>query len=387
MTCKAKMSFLLLVAFLGQAVNSVPPPVEVAPAKNLAPGYAKCDGEVPFYPEPGKYRPLALPVDDPNLGVVIRKFGIHIPEEYSPDKKTPMIMHFHGSGGQGSNSCPHNWCDISDEDADGGFIVVGPDGVDNVWNVSATDGPMGPTCVLPRPPSHPARCDVYESCNIYYDVPEDCDYVEQNTCDWRNCYDDTAFVRAIYDYVRSHYCIDVNSVHMSGSSNGGMFVYANTDKLNDIIASFGPVVADPVVGYPKSPPLDPPVSIIDFAGLLDETIPYDLDSPGTHGEGPHSTVISSWYSYLDQKPNVVQRYKNEMGCTTHGDYPTEMDDAEEWDGFSCEIWSDCLEGNEFVSCVGNFEHGWPYTHTHPETGINVTRILWDFMKRHRREGN
>ena len=48
---------------------------------------AKCDGEVPFYPEPGKYRPLALPVDDPNLGVVIRKFGIHIPEEYKPDKK------------------------------------------------------------------------------------------------------------------------------------------------------------------------------------------------------------------------------------------------------------------------------------------------------------
>ena len=40
-----------------------------------------------------------------------------------------MIMHFHGSGGQGSNSCPHNWCDISDEDADGGFIVVGVSGV------------------------------------------------------------------------------------------------------------------------------------------------------------------------------------------------------------------------------------------------------------------
>ena len=105
---------------------------------------------------------------------------------------------------------------------------------------------------------------------------------------------------------------------------------------------------------------------------------------------PNWKPIQSWSVLLTnptQKPNVVQRYKNEMGCTTHGDYPTEMDDAEEWDGFSCEIWSDCLEGNEFVSCVGNFEHGWPYTHTHPETGINVTRILWDFMKRHRREGN
>ena len=45
---------------------------------------------MPLYPEPGKYRPLALPVDDPNLGVVIRTFGIHIPDQYSPDKKVEV---------------------------------------------------------------------------------------------------------------------------------------------------------------------------------------------------------------------------------------------------------------------------------------------------------
>ena len=45
---------------------------------------------MPLYPEPGKYRPLALPVDDPNLGVVIRTFGIHIPDRYSPDKKVEV---------------------------------------------------------------------------------------------------------------------------------------------------------------------------------------------------------------------------------------------------------------------------------------------------------
>ena len=35
-----------------------------------------------------------------------------------------MVMHFHGSGGQGSSACQRKWCDISDEDPDGGFIVV-----------------------------------------------------------------------------------------------------------------------------------------------------------------------------------------------------------------------------------------------------------------------
>ena len=55
------------------------------------------------------------------------------------------------------------------------------------------------------------------------------------TCNSRNCYDDTAFVRAIYDYVRSHYCIDVNSVHMSGS------VFANCmgsrNKCDELIST------------------------------------------------------------------------------------------------------------------------------------------------------
>ena len=38
---------------------------------------------------------------------------------------------------------------------------------------------------ISRPSSHPATCGVYESCNIYYNVPEDCEDVELNTCDWR----------------------------------------------------------------------------------------------------------------------------------------------------------------------------------------------------------
>ena len=53
---------------------------------------ANCEGEVPFYPEPGKYRALALPVDDDNLGVVIRTFGIQIPDQYSPGKKVEVSM-------------------------------------------------------------------------------------------------------------------------------------------------------------------------------------------------------------------------------------------------------------------------------------------------------
>ena len=43
------------------------------------------------------------------------------------------------------------------------------------------------------------------------------------------------------------------------------------------------------------------VSVIDFHGLLDETIPYDLNSPpGNWQEGPYETIISKSYLYYDQ---------------------------------------------------------------------------------------
>ena len=66
--------------------------------------------------------------------------------------------------------------------------------------------------------------------------------------------------------MRNHYCVDLGSVHMSGSSNGGMLTYSALSQLNDVIASAGINCASPILGFGEVP-LDPPVSIIDFHGL------------------------------------------------------------------------------------------------------------------------
>ena len=57
----------------------------------------------------------------------------------------------------------------------------------------------------------------------------------KNSCDWTSCYDDVAFVRAMVDYVKDNYCVDAGSVHMTGFSNGGMFLYYAASRLNDIV--------------------------------------------------------------------------------------------------------------------------------------------------------
>ncbi len=52
-----------------------------------------------------------------------------------------------------------------------------------------------------------------------------CHPTQVNSCDWTACYDDESFVRAVVDYVDDNYCLDRDSVHLTGISNGGMFSY------------------------------------------------------------------------------------------------------------------------------------------------------------------
>ena len=51
----------------------------------------------------------------------------------------------------------------------------------------------------------------------------DCD--PYNSCCWTSCHDDITFARTIISHVLETFCIDIDSIHMSGISNGGMFSY------------------------------------------------------------------------------------------------------------------------------------------------------------------
>ena len=89
-------------------------------------------------------------------------------------------------------------------------------------------------------------------------------------------------------FIKDNYCVDDASVHMTGFSNGGMFLYYAASRLNDLVASIGPMAGSPVMGF-GDVPLDPPVSVIDYHGLLDTRIPFDVDSPSSMGDGPYKS--------------------------------------------------------------------------------------------------
>ena len=144
----------------------------------------------------------------------------------------------------------------------------------------------------------------------------------------------------------SEYCIDMDSIHQTGRSNGGMLSYhlaAHIDRFpspslsfpyrcsffvifeppifNRRFASIGPVAGSPFLGYAQVP--DRALSIIDFHGTADQTIPYSL--PTSEGSGPDGTVISfDGYFYYD-KPRVISSWAEGLDCGPALPWPTEMD--------------------------------------------------------------
>ena len=131
-----------------------------------------------------------------------------------------------------------------------------------------------------------------------------------SSCDFSACYDDVEFTKEIIYDVASLYCIDLDSVHLTGASNGGMYsyfagwyiiTYYQTKSsiiicayakgkyfakmevycillapfLNSMIASIAPVCGTPFLGFDLIP--ETPMSLIDFHGIADDTIPFDLN--------------------------------------------------------------------------------------------------------------
>jgi len=257
---------------------------------------------------------------------------------------------------------------------EGGFIVATPEGMDDnhegwgSFNCSSTAGPLGPVCDTNRTKWGEVSC--YSSCST-------CD--PWNSCDWTSCYDDLVFTREIFNYLSETFCLDLDSVHQSGISNGAQFSYFMVSPLSDIFASIAPVAGSPMIGFGDLPAV--PISLIDFHGYNDDTIPYDLDH--SEGAGPHDSIIAFDGYYYDIKENNLRKWTSGMNCMTGPDvYPTSMDGI---DDFNCSIWTDCDGGIEIVHCYGDHGHSYPFEYG--ENGgqsIEGTKILWNFMKNHRK---
>ena len=303
-------------------------------------GSEGCGEAMPPLPLPGDNQRFTVLVPDPLQGEVSREFILHLPAQYdlSNSRPVPLLLDYHWWGGSASSQVSnYPWPSVADQDQEG-FIYVALQGMADVedggwqgsWNVSRTDGPLGLTCD-PDNFVHSGTC--FTSCG-------DCSYLE-HSCDWTSCHDDVSFTQEVLYTVLNTFCVDLAHLHMSGISNGGMFVYSRAlHSLPASLASVGGVASAPLRGFDFMP--DSPVSIIDIHGLDDTVIPYDIDQPGNLGPGPDGTIINKDGYYYTVKMTYLTDLLTTMECGPESSpYPTSLDGELGWE---CVVWAGCLAG-------------------------------------------
>ena len=161
-------------------------------------------------------------------GVIdIRTYQLYLPQNYTPDKKYPLIIGIHGYSETGIRFANNSQWPLKQETED--FILVCPNGINNSWNL-----------IVP-----------VELTNYYTD--------------------DINFISALIDSTCNNYSIDPLRIYVTGHSRGGFFAYRLAYELSDKIAAIAPTAAK-LTFYNFE--LENPVPLIHFHSLNDSTVYY-----------------------------------------------------------------------------------------------------------------
>lgn len=156
-----------------------------------------------------------------------RTYIIHLPPEYNSDMEYPLVINMHGLG---SNAVEQQFYSDFNKVADtAGIVVVYPNGVNNLWNISSDNG-----------------------------------------------IDDVGFISALIDTIASNYSLDLLRVYSTGMSMGGFMSYRLACQLDDRIAAIASVTG--TLAYPNCNN-ERPFPVLQIHGTADETVPYALVPP------------------------------------------------------------------------------------------------------------
>jgi polyhydroxybutyrate depolymerase len=262
-----------------------------------------------------------------------RSYILHIPPSYNGSQAAPLVLSFHGGGGNAENEMRLSGFDsLADEK---GFIVVYPNGTGRLGDKILTWN--GGTC---------------------------CGYAAANNID------DVGFVRALVTDLQTTVTIDAKRIYATGLSNGGILAYRLACDASDLIAAIGPVS-----GTQNIAPCNPsqPVSVIHFHGTADEHLPYN------GGVGDKSLAGVPFASVKD----TMDFWLNFDQCPT-------MPQTESFADIQHDTYANCSNGSgvELYTIIGG-KHAWPGSDgpgwpggDQPSQTISATKLIWDFFAAH-----
>ena len=258
---------------------------------------------------------------------VTRRYRIHVPSRYDPAIARPLVLVFHGWGGD-ENEFLGEAVVGSLADARG-YIVVAPSGLGagapdsrrNSWSFrGSTTGVAGAGGGDATEVASSPICDATRTRDYTY---PSCAGTARSTCSWTQCQaDDVAFTMALLAEVEGALCVDRARVYATGGSNGGMFTWnlGQDARSAPRLRAIAPIIGLPHRGYVDPPATRGRLPVLVVTGRQDPTVP-----PGSWEDaGPTTTRDGDRYYYTGATA-MTRRWGDANGCAYQGASAREFD--------------------------------------------------------------
>ena len=241
---------------------------------------------------------------------VTRSFRVHVPDNPGIAGPYPMVVVFHGWGGDEEEFLKPTV--INEADARG-YVVVAPKGLgsEEPGDYPASWSFSGSTSGLDGTPESGPICDDARTQDYTY---SSCAEVAENGCSWTQCTDDDiAFAVDLVDTVSNNLCVDADRVYAVGGSNGGMFVWdlARHESSATVFSAIASLIGMPHRGYLDPPVLSRGMPAILITGKNDPTSP-----PGDWGDRAFTTTSDGDYFYYTGATAITEVWANAHRCDT-----------------------------------------------------------------------
>jgi polyhydroxybutyrate depolymerase len=272
------------------------------------------------------------------LQVQGRKVLVHLPAGYEPDHPAPLVLAFHGGGGDAQYMADDSKYGLQRAADKGGFIVAFPNGDSKLpggrfatWNAGGC-----------------------------------CGYARDHGSD------DVGFARAVVSAIEARYAVDAKRVFATGMSNGGMMSHRLACEAADVFRAVASVAGTDATSH-CSP--SRPISVLHIHARDDDHVLFN------GGAGPAAFRDASSVMNFVSVPDTIARWVQRDQCNANPQRVVQVA------GAYCDAYTSCAGGAKVQLCVTQTGgHSWPGAASvrrgkePASTALDASETIWRFFE-------